>query len=294
VLSLKNNVTAGGYADWVLRYARDLDERGEQQKAIYYYRAALRLDANNRAAYARLSALESQSSGNAAANAKNLVVSPSAPYWTTDNFVAKLPRRRIDKQLGDVEGCTILIVPVGEVPAELLDAVGYVIYHELDLPVYVSTDPVPLPPHTRVPGLAIGPQWDEASLVQAFTNAVKPFPDAPVKYVLITSVDIYIPDANYVFSTTYNWGAVVSSARFGRLKDDDNLVRYRTAKQALCALLKSFNVPASPDRNDVTSYTRSLDEFDAKGNRPDVETLEILHRAVSNVNSEWRKRKADQ
>jgi len=100
-------------------------------------------------------------------------------------------------------------------------------------------------------------------------------------------VDIYIPDANYVFSTTYNWGAVVSSARFGRLKDDDDVVRYPTAKQALCALLKSFNVPASPDRNDATSYTRSLDEFHAKGNRTDVETLEILHRAVSDLNSKW-------
>jgi hypothetical protein len=293
VLSLKNNVMAGQYADWVLRYARELDEQGEQQKAIYYYRAALRLDANNRTAYARLTALESLSSGNAVANAENLVVTPSTPYWTTDNPVTQLARRRIDKQLEDVEGCTILIVPVGKVSAGLLDAVGCVIHHELDLPVYVSVDSVPLPPYTRVPGLAIGPQWDEASLVQVFTNAMKPFPDAPVKYILITPVDIYIPDANYVFSTTYIWGAVVSSARFGTLEVDDDLCRYRTAKQALCALLKSFNVPASPDRNDVTSYTRSLDEFDAKGNRPDAETLAIFHRAVSDLNSKWRNRKTN-
>jgi predicted Zn-dependent protease len=294
VLSLKNNVTAGHYADWVLRYARELDEQGESQNAIYFYRAALRLDANNRAAYARLTALESQSSGNLAVNPGTPVVSPSAPYWTTENPVIKLPRLRIDKQLEDVDGCTIVIVPVGEVPAELLDAVGYVIHRELDLPVFVSTDAVPLPPHTRVPGLAIGPQWDEASLVQVFTNTIKSFPRAPVKYVLITPVDIYIQDANYVFSTTYDWGAVVSSARFGEARNDDNRFRHRTAKQALGALLKSFNVPASTDRNDVTSYTRSLEEFDAKGNRPDSETLEVLRRTVSDMNSTWRKRKPNQ
>ena len=38
VLALKNNVVAGRNADWVLRYARQLDERGDTQQAIHFYR----------------------------------------------------------------------------------------------------------------------------------------------------------------------------------------------------------------------------------------------------------------
>src|ERR1017187_9985145 len=95
------------------------------------------------------------------------------------------------------------IFTVSEVTDEVLDAAGYVIHHELDLPVCVSMDPVPLPPHTRVRGLATGPQWDQASLVRAFTNATSFFPRGPIKYVLITPVDIYMEEANYVYSTTY-------------------------------------------------------------------------------------------
>jgi hypothetical protein len=52
-------------------------------------------------------------------------------------------------------------------------------------------------------------------------------------------------------------GTVRCSAGRGRAQEGD-LVRLRTAKQALCALLKSFKVPMSPDRNCVTSYTRNL------------------------------------
>jgi predicted Zn-dependent protease len=294
VLALKNNVVAGQHADWVLRYARQLDERVDSQQAIRFYREALRLDANNRAAYARLAILEAQSLGNSGGDVTKPAVSPSAPYWTADKPVTKSPRRRIDSQLENVEGCTVVLVPVGEVSDELLDAVGYTIRNELDLPVYISSDPVPLPPHTRVRGLVTGPQWDQASLVQAFTNATKSFPHAPIKYVLITPVDTYMEDVSYVFSTTYVWGAVVSSARFGGLTGNDAHSRQRTAKQALCALLKSFNVPASTDRNDVTSYTRSLEEFDAKGNRPDAETLKLFQQAVVDLNSRWQRHKAMQ
>lgn len=291
VLALKNNVVAGRHADWVLRYARQLDERGETQSAIHFYREGLRLDARNRTAYARLNVLEAVASGEPEDKAAQRVISPSAPYWTTDQPVIKSPRRRIDSQLAYVDGCTVILVPVGEVTDEVLDAAGYVIHHELELPVCVSTDPVPLPPHTRVRGLATGPQWDQASLVRAFTNATSFFPHAPIKYVLITPVDIYMEEANYVYSTTYPWGAVVSLARLGGSAGEDSLLRQRTAKQALCALLKSFVGPASPDPNDVTSFTRTLEEFDAKGNRPDAQTLRLFRRAVDDLNNRWQEQK---
>ena len=184
-----------------------------------------------------------------------------------------------------------MLVAVGEVPDEVLDAVGHVLHQELDLPVYVSPDPVPLPPHTRVRGLATGPQWHESSIVQAFTNAAKVFPDAPIRYVLITPVDIYMSDVNYVFSASYGWGAVVSSARFGGPNVDHARLLQRTAKQALCALIKSFKVPPSTDRNCVTSYTSSLEEFDAKGNRPNAETRALFRQAVAQLNVAWQRHK---
>ena len=287
VLSLKNNVVAGQYADWVLRYARQLDERGDSQQAINYYRASLRLDSNNHAAFERLAHLESQMPGGE--TERNPVVQATAPYWTAENPITPSPRRQIDYQMESVEGCTVVIVPVGEVSDDLLDAVGFVIHQELGLPVYISTNSVAIPPYTRKPGLAIGPQWNEISLVQVFTNATRIFPIAPIKYVLVTPVDIYIEDANYVVSASYAWGALVSSARFG---DPNGDVRQRTAKQALCALIKSFGVPISPDRNDVTSYARSPEEFDAKGNRPDAATLKQFQQAVAELNGQWQIYKA--
>jgi hypothetical protein len=296
VLSLKNIVTAGQYADWVLRYAQKLDAQGEQQSAIHYYREALRLDAGNRLVGARLAVLEQQVAGGLGERTVEHTGSPTAspmkPYWTPDHPVIPSPRRRVDAQLDRVAGCTVVIIPVGPVPAELLDAVGYAIHQELDLPVCISPDPVAVPPHTRVRGLVTGSQWEPGALVRAFTNATGFFPAAPIKYLLITPVDLYVEGANYVFSVSYPWGALVSSARFDGPKGDDTRLRARTAKQALGAVLKSFNVPASADREDVTSYVRSVEEFDTKGNRPDAATLQLFRQAVADLNARWQAHQA--
>jgi hypothetical protein len=287
VLSLKNNVVAGQYADWVLRYAQQLDEHGELQKAIDYYRASLRLDANNHAAYNRVAILELKLPG--VEMESNSVVQATAPFWTKENPIKPSSRHEIDEQLENVEGCTIVIVPVGKVSDNLLDAVAFVIHQELGLPVFISTNTVPIPPYTRKPGLATNPQWSVTALVQSFTNAAKFVPNAPIRYVLITPVDIYVEETRYVFSASCAWGALVSSARFSEPNGD---VRERTAKQSLCALLKCFGVQQSPDRNDVTSYVRSPLEFDAKGNRPDAETLKQFHEAVADINNRWQIYKA--
>jgi predicted Zn-dependent protease len=289
VLALKNNVVAGHHADWVLRYARQLDQRGDSPAAIRFYREGLRLDANDLKAYARLAALESPSATNLMEAVANSEAAARAPYWTDAQPIIPSPRGQIDSQLENVADCTVVIVPVGKVSDELLDTIGHVIHHELDLPVLISTNVVPVPPHTRVRGLATGPQWDHGALVRVFTNATSYFPHAPIRYLLVTSVDIYIEDANYVVSASYPWGAVLSSFRYEMMGGGESLLRQRTAKQGLCAVLKSFNLQASPDRNDVTSYARSPEEFDAKGNRPDAETLKMFHEAVASVNDGWQK-----
>jgi predicted Zn-dependent protease len=292
VLAMKNTIVAGRDADWVLRYARQLDKRGESAKAIYYYQEGLRLNPYDRDATSRLAVLEAQVSGGLQGEAPFPAASSWAPYWTAESPIIKPLRRRIDSQLEDIEECTVVVVPVGKVSDDLLDAVGFTIRNELNLPVYVSPDSVPLPPHTRVRGLATGPQWEESVLAKAFINSVRSFPNAPVRYVLIVPADMYMEGTNYTFSTSYEWGGLVSFARFGGPDGDDPLLRRRTAKQALSALVQSFGVPKSIDRACVTSYTHSLEEFDAKGNRPNAETLRLFRKAVAGVNYDWQRYKA--
>ena len=256
---------------------------------IRFYREGLRLDANELKAYARLAALESASATNLTEAIANPDAVARALYWTDAQPIIPSPRGQIDSQLENVAGCTVVIVPVGKVSDKLLDAIGHVIHHELALPVLISTNVVPVPPHTRQRGLATGPQWDHMALVAGFTNATRYFPHAPIRYLLVTPVDIYIEDANYVVSASYPWGAVLSSFRYEMMGGGESLLHQRTAKQGLCAVLKSFNLQASPDRNDVTSYARSPEEFDAKGNRPDAETLKMFHAAIASVNDGWQK-----
>jgi len=292
VLALKDNVVAGRHADWVSRYARQLDEQGKWEQAMHFYHESLRLDSNNRQVSARLASLSALLSPGLTKNEGKLPSVIAGPYWTTDKPVIKPPRCRINEQLESVESCTVVIVSVGEISDELADAVGYVIHNELNLTVYISQDPVTLPEHTRVRGLLTGRQWDQNALVKAFIEATKVFPKAPIKYVLLTPVDIYSVDANFVFSCTSDWGALVSSARFGQPTSGNTLLFERTAKQALCALLKSFKVPISTNPKCVTSYTRTLPEFDAKGNRPDAETLGMFRQAVAALNTGWQNHKA--
>jgi predicted Zn-dependent protease len=292
ILSLKDNVLAGRYADWVVRYARQLDAQWKFQQAIHFYQEGVRLNPTNRAAYERLSALEAKVSGKPVAVQSKPAINPSAPYWTADKPIINLPRHSINSDLENVWGCTVVIVAVGDVPDKMLDSVGTVIHDELGLPVCVAPDSVPLPPYTRRRGLATDPQWDETSIFQAFSNAVPALPPAPIKYVLITPADIYWNDDNYVFSISSSWGAVVSYARFGGGNTSDYLLRQRTAKQTLGALIKSFGVPASTDRNCVTSYTQDLEEFDAKGNRPNAETMRLFQEAVAAANQRWQNHRA--
>ncbi|HEY5296847.1 MAG TPA: hypothetical protein VIK59_02880 [Verrucomicrobiae bacterium] len=291
VLALKNNIVAGYHADWVLRYARELDKQGQTEKAIHFYHETLRLDADNREAAVRLAQLEGQPSGAIVKN-QTRPADATAPYWTAENPVVKQPRHAIDLQLENVEGCTVVVAPVGDVPDVLLDSIGYVIHNELNLSVFISTNVVPLPPHTRARGLATGPQWSEAAIVKSFTNAVGTFPHAPIKYLLVITADIYMSDdENFVFSTTYKWGGLVSASRFAYAANE-SLLCHRVAKQSLCALLKSFNIPQSADRNCVTSYTSNLREFDAKGNRPDAETMNLFQEAIASINGGWQRHKA--
>ncbi len=214
VLSLTNNLVAGRIADWVLRYARELEDHGNTEQAVHYFREGLRLDPSDRSAAADLARLEAQLSGNVEAAHPQAAPAAFAPYWTDASPIVKPPRHAIDSSLTLVTGCTVVVVAVGEVPDDLLDAVGYAIQHELDLPVYVSPTPVPLPPPTRMRGLLTGYQWDAVGLANSFVQQTKgSFPRAPIKYVLVTTNDIYAKDVNYLYSCSFPWGGAMVSSR---------------------------------------------------------------------------------
>lgn len=147
----------------------------------------------------------------------------------------------------------------------------------------IASDSVPLMKATRIHGLIVGEQWNVDELQRAFIGAYPALPSARLKYVLLTRNDIYQNGTNFVFSASYPWGAIVSAARFIAMGSNDEEILERMAKQTLCAVLKSFGLPASTNRECVTSYVRSLDEFDRKGNRPDAQTLILFHKA----RAEW-------
>ncbi|MES2570310.1 MAG: hypothetical protein V4710_09700 [Verrucomicrobiota bacterium] len=286
MLALENNVLAAHHVDWVMRYARKLDNQGDKKQAAYYYREALRLDSNDMTARARLADLEEETGASYGPDKIS-----SAPYWMPDQALKAAPRVKLDQRLQNVEGCTVVLVAMGKVPDHLLDSVAFAIERELGIPVLVRSKPLLEPEHTRVRGLVTGKQWDVVSLHQSFFKACEPFPVAPLHYILITSADIYMGESNFVFSAAYEGGAIVSFARYGA-PEPGSLCSHRTAKQSLCALLKSFKIPMSPERHCVTSYTRTLKEFDQKGNRPCGPVLAQFQEALSVINEEWKRSKA--
>lgn len=294
VLALRNNIVAGNHADWVLRHARECERRGDLKRAAFLYREGLRLSPNEREATDRLAALEPTRSGPQVSAPARARTAAAPPIWPTRQSVDRLPRCHVGPQLTNLETLTVVIVPVGDVPDRVPDTVGHIIRLELDLPACVSAETVPLPPHDRVRGLLVGKQWDPMTLFGAFRRAFPSLPPAPVKYLLLTPADIYTEGANYIFSVSWDIGALVGLARFGDLGGDDPMLRHRAAKQSLCALLKSFGAPISPDRNCVTSYCHSLAEFDAKGDHPSAATLAIFEQARAQLNGQWQAfRRAD-
>lgn len=124
--------------------------------------------------------------------------------------------------------------------------------------------------------------------MDAFRSYAGPLPKAPIRFVVLTSVDLYHGDANFVFAVGYrSWGALVSTARFGDPAKEQARVAHRAAKESLGVLVKSFGVPTSTDVNCVTSYTRTLDEFDRKGNRLSAESFGIFRQALRSIDQQW-------
>ena len=113
VLGLRSIVVAGRHSDWVLRYAQQLDEAGESERAVGFYSEALRLNPRDAETQTRLAALEGGGLG--VGSPDNAAISSSTPYWTTQVTIEKPPRRRIDSNQEGIDECTVMLVAVGDV-----------------------------------------------------------------------------------------------------------------------------------------------------------------------------------
>lgn len=283
IFSLESIVLASRHAGWVLKYAEILEEAGDLEAAAHYYEQALRLDTGFSSARKRL--IEwgylPEDSNEPAVKKAHASPSPREPFESI----------QIDAGLEMVDGVTVVLVPVGEVSQKVLERMGHSIQLHLDLPVKIAHPEIPLPRHDRRRGIAVGPQWRFSTIAEAFVESVPEWPQAPIRYLIVTPVDIYAPNTNFVFSVSFDWGGLMGLARFGNPDRPDDLLVERSAKQALSVIIKSFPIPPSTSRECVTSYTRSLDEFDAKGDMPASDTLRHFREQIALNNRDWHRRR---
>ena len=295
VLSLRNNITAGAYVGWVVDYARTLEAQGDTATARRLYEKSLQLDPLHAEARRRLAALEppadavaTTATGEPGPVQYRPDAPPHAPLWTAEDRAAPLERCRVDESLSTFARTGVVIVRAGAVPDWLVDVVGAVLGRELSLPVCVADPALVLPPPTRLRGLVIGDQWSVQAVLEGFGG--KPLPPSPVVYLLLTGVPIYQPGTNFLFSRTFPWGALVSFDQFGTADLPNLALANRTAKSALGALLKTFGAPVSPDVDCVTSYSKSVQEIDAKGSRPSAAAFAVYRRELVARDRRWAAR----
>jgi len=288
ILSLTDNVLAARHTHWITKYAEELLGKGEQEFALNLYRRAQQLSPQSRDIADAILSIEQPpfrptEAGTSALEASTVPLIRGSLRHPPVDTVA------IGSELQTLNEIHIVIVPIGDVPETLVNSIGHVIQQELGVEALRSDRNVVLPKHSRIRGLIIGKQWHAESLFYAFLNEFGEPPTAPVKYLLLTEADIYGGKANFIFSASAQWGAIISIARFRMNGESLNLVTERTAKQALCAILKSFAVPISNDVKCVTSYSNSLEQFDRKGNRPNAQSLAIFKSNLSHMLAEWER-----
>jgi predicted Zn-dependent protease len=283
VLGLESIVSSARHAETVKRYGQSLEQAGQLQEALVIYRQALRLNVADDALRATISRLSRQ------LDDTNLHPNVASMRSLPRVFGSEIKTITLGHALSDLDGFTVVIVAVGPVPERVKIRVAEVIRSELSVDAVIAKGEVALPEHTRRRGLVTGKQWEAKVIGAAFWGAYPKLPRAPVKYLLLTPADIYTPESNYLFSGTWKWGAVVSLARYGGPGD---LLEARTAKQSLCAMIKVFPIEPSTSQDCVTSYCKSLQEFDQKGDTPSDAVRAQFMEYLAEYNQGWLRYKA--
>ena len=286
-LARTDNIVAGNHADWVTDYADDLARIGRKDEAVALCETALRLQPDMQEAMRLLDQLRGP------LPEPHFAIAPNAPYFAPGESPPRAKRTLMSKELENVPACTVILMPMGDVGEDLLDYVAAVITRETGIPSLVYDRTLPLPEYTRQRGLLGSKQWSIESLIKPVQKELSgPLPQAPLRFLILTSADMYNGSVNFMFNTSAEWGGIVATAQFEYAGGSRALLCHRIAKQSLSAIIKSFGLQPATDRRCVTSYPNCIDEVDAKGNRPMPATREIFETNLRNINEPWQRYRA--
>lgn len=270
VWQLGRTVEAGRYAAVLVDYAGDLEEQRRWAEARAVYQRALELDAYSEKGHEGLSRVlvalgEKKPADEGAAS---VTVASRDDAIETMGKVDALrvfdwrPARRLQ----------ICLVPVGEVSDELLNAAGSRFSRVVGVDVYRWAEVLPLPGSDRRAGLLGNAQWLPETVLNLFMAKVREEESrgrriaGAWQFLVVTSGDLYMADANYVFAASYPVHGAVSISRLNG--DGETKCEERLAKQLTATAIKCFGVTPATRPECVTAYVRSLDELDRKSSRP--------------------------
>ncbi|HEY9248841.1 MAG TPA: tetratricopeptide repeat protein [Rariglobus sp.] len=280
VWNLGQSIPASRHAGALFAYADDLAAEGRLADAVTVYERGLSLDPHNLPARQKLSVISANRGIPADSRAEILPgqnsQSRSTTLWVRPENVT--PAARLPQP--PPSAFSIVLVPVGDVPAGLIDRLAAELKARSELPVYRYESPVSLPPPDRTLGL-IGPrQWHPKSIAASFLET-RP-PRGAQQYIVVTPADLFVDGSNYVFGTTAGFHGFTSYARFHSSDlppAEDDLLIDRLAKQVLSTSIKGFGI-VSTTTDCVTTFCRDLREFDLKSQVPSPQTRKEYHDAI--------------
>ena len=113
-----------------------------------------------------------------------------------------------------------------------------------------------------------GKQWSAEAIMDVLAPAVKPFGGENVRFLAVTSADVFMRDTNFVFGYARRTNAIMSYRRFtadfnGETPSRPRLLR-RTHFQCLASAGHVFGVKRCSDPSCPRAYPNGLADHDAK------------------------------
>ena len=287
VWNLGLTVEAGRYAGVLLAYGRDLEAARRWEDAKIVYERALALDAFRTDGHEGLARVLDALGQTDAADESRLAARRVEQGTTARDGDAEAIEKDAALPVFDwspARRLRICLVPAGDVPEALLDAAGSRMGRVLEAEVFRWPGALPLPAPDRRAGLLGGDQWRPEGLFGRFQERLMAeaaegrHVSGAWQFILVTSGDLFLPDANFVFAASFPVHGVVSCARFG--DPTDARCAERVAKQLVSTAIKCFGAGQARQADCVTAYVRSLHEHDRKPSRPAAPTRAEYRRRV--------------
>lgn len=158
---------------------------------------------------------------------------------------------------------TILLIPLGPVPDDLLSGLAEPLTVTFGLPCRVASA-ISIPPTAYDPG---GRQYVGHAILTAL--AALEIPPEVERVLGIVDEDCYAPGLNFIFGQAAGPYAFIALPRlrqsFYGLPEDEALFRERVLKEAVHELGHTYGLGHCPDRRCVMHFSNSLRDTDVKG-----------------------------